>query len=105
MNSLYIKWRALIFVAVLLLSCRVSVVAAAEPTLTKDQIKQFLLNAKMVSSHDHVVSCTLRTVVRLGGCAQPANTDLELQPGFDPCCSISDRACWKGPFGMTPKPR
>ena len=52
MNPLYIKWRALIFVAVVLLSCRVSVVAADEPTLTKDQIKQFLLNAKVVSSHE-----------------------------------------------------
>jgi len=52
MNSLYIKWRILIFVAVVLLSCRLSVVAADEPTLTKDQIKQFLLNAKVVSSHE-----------------------------------------------------
>jgi hypothetical protein len=52
MNALHIKWRPLIFVAVVFLSCQLSVLAADEPTLTKDQIKQFLLNAKVVSSHE-----------------------------------------------------
>src|SRR6267154_3577897 len=50
MNALHIKWRALIFVAVVFLSCRFSVVAADEQTLSKEQIKQFLTTAKVVSS-------------------------------------------------------
>jgi hypothetical protein len=50
MNALHIKWRALIFVALVFLSCRLSVLAADEPTLSKDQIKQFLTTAKVVSS-------------------------------------------------------
>jgi hypothetical protein len=50
MNAFHIKWRALIFVAVVFLSCRLSVVAADEQTLSKEQIKQFLLTAKVVSS-------------------------------------------------------
>jgi hypothetical protein len=52
MNSLPIRWLALIFVAVVFLSYRLSVVAADEPTLTKEQIKQFLLTAKVVSSRE-----------------------------------------------------
>jgi hypothetical protein len=50
MNPLHIKWRTLFFVAVVFLSSRLSVVAADETTLTKEQIKQFLLTAKVVSS-------------------------------------------------------
>ncbi len=50
MNALHIKWRALIFVAVVFLSCRLSVLAADEQTLSKEQIKQFLTTAKVVSS-------------------------------------------------------
>src|SRR6267142_1060616 len=52
MNPLHMKWRALIFLAVVFLNCRLSVAAADEPTLSKEQIKQFLLNAKVVSSHE-----------------------------------------------------
>src|SRR5213593_4729513 len=44
-------WRRLIFVAVVCLTCRLFVVAADEPALTKEQIKQFLLTAKVVKSH------------------------------------------------------
>jgi hypothetical protein len=51
MNPLYLRSR-LIFVAVACLTCQLFVVAADEPTLTKEQIKQFLLTAKVVNSHE-----------------------------------------------------
>lgn len=50
MNPFHIKGRALIFVAVVFLSCGLSVVAADETAPTKEQIKQFLRTAKVVSS-------------------------------------------------------
>jgi hypothetical protein len=51
MNPLYLRSR-LIFVAVVCLTCQLVVVAADEPTLTKEQIKQFLLTAKVVNSRE-----------------------------------------------------
>ena len=42
--------RRLIFVVVVCLTCRLFVIATDEPTLTKEQIKQFLLTAKVVKS-------------------------------------------------------
>jgi len=50
MNSLHLRWRELILAAVVCLTCRSLVVAADEPTLTKEQIKQFLLTAKVIDS-------------------------------------------------------
>ena len=50
MHILHQPWRRLIFVAVLCLTCTHFVTASDEPTLTKDQIKQFLLTAKVVKS-------------------------------------------------------
>lgn len=50
MNVLSLRWRGLILAAVTCLACRLLVAAADEPTLTKDQIKQFLLTAKVVKS-------------------------------------------------------
>ena len=50
MNVLRLRWRGLILAVVACLACRVFVVASDEPTLTKDQIKQFLLTAKVVKS-------------------------------------------------------
>ncbi len=51
MNVLRLPWRALILAVVACLACRLLVVAADEPTtLTRDQIKQFLLTAKIVKS-------------------------------------------------------
>ncbi len=52
MNPLHLRWRGLILAAVVYLTCGLFAVAADEPTLTKEQIKQFLLTAKVVSSHD-----------------------------------------------------
>lgn len=49
MNPLPLRWRELIFAAVVCLTCQLFVVAADEPTLTKEQSKQFLLTAKVVS--------------------------------------------------------
>ncbi len=51
MNALHLRWR-LILVAVVYLTCGLFAVAADEPTLTKEQIKQFLLTAKVVGSKD-----------------------------------------------------
>ena len=51
MNPLHLRWR-LILVAVVYLTCGLFAVAADEPTLTKEQIKQFLLTAKVVGSKD-----------------------------------------------------
>jgi hypothetical protein len=51
MNSLYLRWR-LILVAVVCLTCGLLAVAADESTLTKEQIKQFLLTAKVVGSRE-----------------------------------------------------
>ena len=50
MNPLHLRWRALILAAVVCLTCQLFVVAADEPTLTKEQIRQFLLTAKVVRS-------------------------------------------------------
>jgi hypothetical protein len=49
MKPLCLRWR-LILVAVVCLTCGLIAVAADEPTLTKEQIKQFLLTAKVVRS-------------------------------------------------------
>jgi hypothetical protein len=50
MNPLHLWWRGLILATVACLTCRLFAVASDEPTLTKEQIKQFLLNAKVVNS-------------------------------------------------------
>jgi hypothetical protein len=50
MHILHQPWRRLIFVAVVCLTCTHFVTASDEPTLTKEQIKQFLLTAKVVKS-------------------------------------------------------
>jgi len=44
--------RRLILVAVVCVTCGLFAVAADEPTLTKQQIKQFLMTAKVVGSHE-----------------------------------------------------
>ena len=51
MNSLCLRWR-LILVAVVCLTCGLFAVAADESTLSKEQIRQFLLTAKVVGSRD-----------------------------------------------------
>lgn len=50
MKPLYLRRRGLILAAVVCLACGLFVVAADEPSLTKEQIKQFLLTAKVVNS-------------------------------------------------------
>src|ERR1700747_196878 len=50
MNPLHLHRRALILAAVVCLTCQLFVVAADEPTLTKEQIRQFLLTAKVIDS-------------------------------------------------------
>jgi hypothetical protein len=50
MYVLPLRWRRLILATVVCLTCRLFVTASDEPTLTKEQIKQFLLTAKVVKS-------------------------------------------------------
>ncbi len=52
MNPLHLRLRGLILAAAVCLTCGLFAVAADEPTLTKEQIKQFLRTAKVVNSHD-----------------------------------------------------
>jgi hypothetical protein len=50
MHVLALRWRKLILATVVCLTCTRFVTASEEPTLTKEQIKQFLLTAKVVNS-------------------------------------------------------
>jgi hypothetical protein len=50
MYILPLRWRRLILATVLCLTCSRFVTASDEPTLNKEQIKQFLLTAKVVKS-------------------------------------------------------
>jgi hypothetical protein len=50
MHILHQPWRRLIVAAVVCLTCTCFVRASDEPTLTKEQIRQFLLTAKVVKS-------------------------------------------------------
>src|SRR5712692_4981988 len=50
MNPLHLRWRELILAVVVCLTCQLFAVAGDQPTLTKEQIKQFLLTAKVVDS-------------------------------------------------------
>ena len=50
MHILHQRWRRLIVAAVVCLTCTRFVPASDEPTLTKEQIRQFLLTAKVVKS-------------------------------------------------------
>src|SRR5882762_1369276 len=51
MKSFCQRWR-LVLAAAVCLTCGLFALAADEPTLTKEQIKQFLLTAKVVGSRD-----------------------------------------------------
>ena len=53
MHILHQPWRRLIVAAVVCLTCTRFVTASDEPTLTKEQIKQFLLTAKVVKSEQY----------------------------------------------------
>jgi hypothetical protein len=50
MSPLHLQWRRCMLAALLCLICLPCVVSADESTLTKEQIKQFLLTAKVVDS-------------------------------------------------------
>ena len=50
MYVLDLPWRRLVLATVVCLTCTHFVIASDEPTLTKEQIKQFLLTAKVVKS-------------------------------------------------------
>ena len=52
MNPFPVRWRVLILAAVLCLTWQLCAIASDEPTPTKEQIKQFLMNAKVVKSQD-----------------------------------------------------
>jgi hypothetical protein len=50
MYILPLRWRRLVLATIVFLTCARFVTASDEPTLTKEQIKQFLLTAKVVKS-------------------------------------------------------
>jgi hypothetical protein len=50
MHRLHLRWSEFVLAAVVCLTCQLFAVATDEPTLTKEQIKQFLLTAKVVDS-------------------------------------------------------
>jgi hypothetical protein len=52
MKSPHSRWRPFILAAVVCVTCRIFAVAGDEPTLTKEQITQFLLTAKVVRSEE-----------------------------------------------------
>jgi hypothetical protein len=52
MSPLHLRWRGLMLAALLFLICPAFAIVADEPTLTKEQIKQFLLTAKVVHSQE-----------------------------------------------------
>ena len=52
MNPLHLRWRGLILAAVVCFACRLFAAAPDEPTLTKEQIEQFLLTAKIVKGRE-----------------------------------------------------
>jgi hypothetical protein len=50
MHTSHLQWRTLVLVILACLACPRTIEASDEPTLSKDQIKQFLVNAKVVKS-------------------------------------------------------
>lgn len=52
MKQIHFRWRGLILAALICLFYQPFAISADEPSLTKEQIKQFLLTAKVVNSHD-----------------------------------------------------
>ena len=64
MNPLYLR-RQLVLALAVCLTCGRFAVAADEPNLTKEQIKQFLLTAKVVKSHESKKGVTHTTRLTL----------------------------------------
>lgn len=52
MYKIRLPWPVLLIVTLVYLVCSVQLTPTDQPTLTKEQIKQFLLTAKVVKSHD-----------------------------------------------------
>jgi hypothetical protein len=65
MNPPHLRWRGLILAVVVCLTFRLFVVAADQPTLTKEQMKQFLLTAKVVDSRESKKGVTHTTRLTL----------------------------------------
>ena len=92
MNSLHSRWRESILTALVCLTCQLFMVAADESTLTNDQITQFLLTAKIVSSREapkgvtHTSRLTLSDgTITHDASFQPANehaAEKELETGL-----------------------
>jgi hypothetical protein len=64
MNPPHLRWRGILALMVCL-TCRLFVVAADEPTLTKEQMKQFLVTAKVVDSRESKKGITHTTRLTL----------------------------------------
>jgi hypothetical protein len=58
MNKLQLDWLRLLFVVAVYVICPVTMTATDEPALSKEQIQQFLLTAKVLSSHPVKIGVT-----------------------------------------------
>jgi hypothetical protein len=65
MNSLHSGWRESILTALVCLTCQLFMVGADESTLTTDQIKHFLLTAKVLNSQEAAKGITHTSRLRL----------------------------------------
>ena len=75
MSPLYLRSRGWILAAIVCLTWQIFAVASDDPTLTKEQIKQFLLTAKVVSSRPAAkgVTHTLRLTLSDGNVTHDAS--------------------------------
>jgi hypothetical protein len=74
----HMRWRCFILAALLCLSCKLNLLAADEPPLSKEQIEQFLRTAKIIKSQPSQkgVTQTLRLTLTNG----PLTHDASFQP-------------------------
>lgn len=70
-----LRWRRLVLATVMCLTCAPFVTASDEPALTRDQIRQFLLTAKIVHSHESKkgITNTLRLTLSDGNVTHDAS--------------------------------
>ena len=94
MNEFRFRWRALIVALVVCLACPLFVAAADVPNLTKEQIKQFLLTAKVVKSKQSSKGITnpWRLTLTDGTVTHDALSSLLMNA--KPACSLAPAQNW-----------
>ena len=92
MHILGLQWRRLILAAMVFLLCRVLVVASDEPTLSKDQIKELLLTAKVVRSQQSKKGITnpWRLTLTDGTITHDASSNLSTNTGPWPSWAVAE---------------